>query len=330
MTLAWSAFVLGAAISLATSWLLVTRLERLGARFGLSEALLGVVAALAADAPEITSAVTALAHHQRSVGAGVVIGSNIFNLAALLGLGAVVTGVVSLHRRVILLGGAVAVWIALCTLAVTCGLIAVGAGLALAGGVLAVYVVVLGLPHARLAGRGPRHWRTWIVRAVEEEEIELEEAIQPRRGQPVDALVAVVALVVVVVASVAMEQGATTLGHHFRVSNAVIGGVVLAIVTSLPNAVAAVHLATRGRGAAALSTALNSNNVNAVAGLLVPGLFLGLATRSAAGTLTAGWYVGLTVLTLALAYRGRGLRRMSGAVIIGGYVVFVAVLVALT
>jgi len=73
------------AVSLATSYLLVTRLERIGERLGLSEALLGMVAALAADAPEITSAVTALAHHQQKVGAGVIIGSNVFNLAALIG-----------------------------------------------------------------------------------------------------------------------------------------------------------------------------------------------------------------------------------------------------
>ena len=85
-------FFLGAAISLATSYLLVTRLERIGDRLGLSEALLGMVAALAADAPEITSAVTALAAHQEKVGAGVIIGSNVFNLAALLGLGALVAG----------------------------------------------------------------------------------------------------------------------------------------------------------------------------------------------------------------------------------------------
>ena len=103
------AFVLGAAASLATSWVLVVRLERVGGRLGLSEALLGMVAALAADAPEITASVTALSHHQETIGAGVVIGSNVFNLAALLGLGAVVAGRIGLHRRVVLLGGAIAV-----------------------------------------------------------------------------------------------------------------------------------------------------------------------------------------------------------------------------
>jgi Ca2+/Na+ antiporter len=44
------AFLAGALVSLATSWVLVTRLERVGERLGLSEALLGIVAALAAGA----------------------------------------------------------------------------------------------------------------------------------------------------------------------------------------------------------------------------------------------------------------------------------------
>src|SRR5277367_637055 len=126
------AFLAGALISLATSWVLVSRLERVGERLGLSEALLGLVAALAADAPEITASVTALAHHQRAIGAGVTIGSNVFNLAALLGLGAVVAGRIGLHRRVVVLGGTVALGIATVCLLAVAGVIAAGTGLALA------------------------------------------------------------------------------------------------------------------------------------------------------------------------------------------------------
>ena len=99
MSSPWTAAVLvaAAALSLGASAVLVVRLERLGARLGLSEALLGLVAALAADTPEVTSAVTALAHGQHDVGTGVVLGSNAFNLAALIGLGAVVAGGIKLH-----------------------------------------------------------------------------------------------------------------------------------------------------------------------------------------------------------------------------------------
>jgi cation:H+ antiporter len=109
----------------------------------------------------------------------------------------------------------------------------------------------------------------------------------------------------------------------------VVGGLLLAVITSLPNAVAAVYLAAKGRGAAALSTALNSNALNVVAGLLVPAVWLGLGRPQAQGMLIAGWYVGLTACTLALAYAGRGLSRLSGSVVIGGYLAFVAVLLVI-
>lgn len=45
-----------------------------------------------------------------------------------------------------------------------------------------------------------------------------------------------------------------------------------------------------------------------------------------AGLLVAIWYAGLTALALAFAYRGRGLGRPPGAVIITGYLAFVSAL----
>jgi cation:H+ antiporter len=322
------AFALGAVVSLAVSWVLVSRLERVGERLGLSEALLGMVAALAADAPEITASITALSQHQKAIGAGVVIGSNVFNLAALLGIGAVVAGFIALHRRVVLLGGAVAVWVALVCLGAVEGVLTAAVAMVVALLVLVPYVVVLARSGS---GTGwlplPARGREWLRSAVDEEEMELEVAIRPPRGRPVDAVVALVALIVVVAASITMERGASTLGRHFHIPDAVVGGLVLAAVTSLPNAVAAVHLARLGRGAAALSTALNSNNLNVLVGLLVPGVILGL---SAPGTVTVGGYVALTVLTLVLAYRARGLGRWAGLTIIAGYAVFVGWLVAVS
>ena len=117
-------FLLSAAVSLAASWLLVSRLEALAGRAGLSEGMLGLVAALAADAPEITAAVSALAHHQTHVGAGITLGSNVFNLAALLGLGAAVAGRIALHRKVIVFSGVVALWVAAVAVLVVTGLLA--------------------------------------------------------------------------------------------------------------------------------------------------------------------------------------------------------------
>ncbi len=324
----FAVFCLGAAVSLATSYLLVTRLERIGERLGLSEALLGMVAALAADAPEITSAVSALAAHQEKVGAGVIIGSNVFNLAALLGLGALVAGRIALHRKVVMLGGTVGLWVAVICLVTTTGSIPPGAGLAAVLAVLLPYLVLLGAGQARL-GRLPvaRRWADWLAVAIHQEEQELGEIIHPAHGRRRDVLVAGAALAVVVAASVAMERSATSLGTHFGVPQIITGGVVLAGVTSLPNAVAAVYLAARGRGAAMLSTTLNSNTLNVTAGLLLPATITGL-TPSVHSVLIAVWYLGLTAVSMAVTYRDGGVRRATGVLIIGSYLVFLGSLLA--
>jgi cation:H+ antiporter len=319
------AFVLAAVVSLATSWLLVSRLERIGARFGLSEALLGMLAAFAADAPEITASVTALAGHHARIGAGVVIGSNVFNLAALLGVSAMVAGEIRLHRRVIVLEGTVALLIATLCLGVVLGGPGPGVGLLVAACVLVPYLFVSGVSSQRLGSLGlPQGWVRWLSEAVVEEGQELEPAIHPSRAGARDVAVAVLATAVVVGASVAMELTASTFGTRHHVPQIVIGALVLAGVTSLPNAVSALYLAVRGRGAATLSIALNSNALNVTAGLLLPGVLVGLGAPSGQGTLVASWYLALTVLTLVCAYAGSGLRRAHGALIIGGYLAFVA------
>ena len=195
----------------------------------------------------------------------------------------------------------------------------------LAVAVLVVYLLVLGTEGRGLRGvRLPRRWQAWLRSAVTEEEIELEDAIRPSRGRWPDVVIAVAALVTVVVASVTMERAAISLGTRYGVPQIITGGLVLAAVTSLPNAVAAVYLAGRGRGAATLSTALNSNTLNVVAGLLLPGALIGLGAPSGQAGLVTAWYAGLSLAVLALAYRHRGLHRRSGAAILTAYAAFTA------
>jgi Ca2+/Na+ antiporter len=102
---------------------------------------------------------------------------------------------------------------------------------------------------------------------------------------------------------------------------------VLAAVTSLPNAVAAVYLARRGRAAATLSEALNSNTLNVLAGLLLPAALIAGPDLGAALPV-ALWYGALTAATLALALAGRGITRRSGFLIIAAYAAFMVTVVA--
>lgn len=322
-------FFASAAVSLGSSWVVVSRIERVGYRFGASEAFLGLVSALAADAPEITSSVSALMAHRDAVGAGVIVGSNVLNLAALIGVGSVVAGTIVLHRRVVLLEGVIALWVALGCGLVVAGLVAPAPGLLLVLVVLVPYASIAAFDHARWWRRWARSsaWGRWLTRALWEEELELKAVIRPRRGRPRDAVVAGAFLAVVVAASVVMERSASSLGVRLGIPGIVVGALVLAAVTSLPNMVAAIYWARRGRGTAMLTTAFNSNALNVAAGLLLPAVLLGASHRSGPETLVVVWYGGLTAAVVVLAYAARGLGRAAGWLILSGYAAFVAVLV---
>ncbi len=315
------AFALLAIGSILASSRFVIALERVGARLSLSEAALGLLAALGADTPEITSSITALVHHQRAVSVSVVLGANIFNLAALLGLGAISAGRITLHRSVVVLSALPALFVALMTLGVEHHGISRWPAAGLLLGLLVPYTLVLEAPRRVLrALRVPSALSSSIERVVRQEEHDLEGAIAPDIGRPRDFLLASGMLVIVVVASVVMERVASTVGERNHWSTFVIGGVVLAAVTSLPNAVAAIYLALRGRGAATLSTAVHSNILNVLFGLVIPALFVGVGEQTRTVSSLALCYLAITMIALAFAYVGRGLGRVTGSGIVLAYV----------
>ena len=318
------------AVALAASHYLVRSLERVAARLGLTEAMLGLVAALAANSPEISSSVTALVRGERDIGIGVILGSNVFNLAALLGLGAIVARRIRLHRDVVVVAGGVGGWAALMALAVVAGGVGPPAGLGLVLVLLLPYVAVAAVPALVSRFPVPDRWRRLVRRAIADEERELEEAIHPDPATRRDVVLAGVTLAAVVVASAGMEATGAGAGVQLGVPMIVVGGVLLAAVTSLPNAVAAVYLARRGRGAAVLSETMNSNTLNVVLGLLVPACIVGLRQPAGEGAIVAAVAVcALTACALLLAYAGHGLGRMGGWILIGGYLVYLVAILRL-
>jgi cation:H+ antiporter len=360
----------GAAVSIRASQSLVRRLDRLGAHLGLSEALIGLLTALAADAPEISSAVVALVEHNPDLGVGVILGSNVFNLAALIGLSCLVAGTIGLGRRALALSGGIALLTGGLAQAVVAR--AIAPGLALAGGatVLAAYVL--------LAAQAPERIRRWrLARRLDEplagavEELDEEHARraqserevpgqpppdQPAPGDPAidhpalgqpspdqpapgwpphgypaggrrGAWLLLPLLATVVLASAAMVQAASSLGHHLGIPTVLVGNVGLAAITSLPNVVAALHLARQGRGPALASEAFNSNALNALFGFLLPAAILGLGSGGGGGVVAAAAGLVLTLVVVALAFPRRRLTRLSGGIVVAGYALFVAALV---
>jgi cation:H+ antiporter len=310
------------ALTVSSSVVLARELDRIGERLGFSEALLGIVTALGADAPEIASAVAALVAGHEDTGVGVVVGSNVFNIAGLLGLSALIAGPVRIHPHGLALTGGVAIAVALVGALVAVGVLPGAAGLVLALLALAPYVTVSAL-HARARARLPGFLREAVVE--EQQDARRDEYARPATG--VDALAVMPALAAVVGGAYGMVTAAQSLADRWNVSDVVLGALVLAALTSIPNLIAAVRLARHGRGAACVSESLNSNNANILVGLCVPAVILGLGAASGVEIFAAWWMVGLTVVAVALGF-GKGLTRREGVVIVALYAVFVVVVAA--
>jgi Ca2+/Na+ antiporter len=194
-----------------------------------------------------------------------------------------------------------------------------GVGLILALIVLAPYVVLSAL-HERARSRLPAPLREAV--AEEQRDARRDEFSPP--ATRLDALAVVPALAAVVGGAYGMVAAAQSLGDRFDVSDIVLGALVLAALTSIPNLIAAVRLARHGRGAACVSEALNSNNANILVGLCVPALILGFGSASGIETFAALWMVGMTVVAVVLGFGG-GLTRREGGTIVALYVAFAVV-----
>lgn len=301
-------FAFSVALTLAAAALFADRLDHIGPRIGLPESLTGLLTAFAADGPEISSALIALAHGQKGVSLGIVLGSNVFNLAAMIGASAILAGSVRLGRRPLLIEASIAI-VAILLAAGAIGKL-LNPALALAGLALAL------VPYLFLVFRGATH----VPR-------------RPRRLQDpanhpplwVPVTLAALAVALIVLGSVGMVGSALSVAHRLDVPASIVGVLILATVTSLPNAFTAIRLGMDHRGAALVSETLNSNTINLGFGVIMPGVIVGLSSATGLVRFDLAWLILMTLVAVLLLMRPRGAGRLAGAGLIGLYLVFLIV-----
>ena len=131
------------------------------------------------------------------------------------------------------------------------------------------------------------------------------------------------ALLVIVAGSTVMVDTSLVLADEIGLSHLVVGLLILAVVTSLPNASTAFRLARQGRADATVSETLNSNNINLVGGILIPAAILGLGTVSSGVPADLVWLLVLTAATLGALATRSGIGRLAGAALVCAYIAFV-------
>jgi cation:H+ antiporter len=326
--IAVAAFLAALAATLGASEALVWGLSRLGLKLGLAAGLLGLITALGADAPEIASASSAVFSGARDVGVGVILGSNLFNLAALLGLPGLLVGRLTFPRLVPVADGTANLLVTVVAAGLLLGLLPARTGVALFLFVLGAYTAVLALSPRRIRRLGMPGWATrgllLLSTQIHSEDIVADVLTRGRDWLPV--LFVPAALAVIVAGSVVMVATALQLGLRWHVPGVVVGTVALASITGIPNLYAAVRLALRGDGATVVSEAFNSNTLNLVAGLGLPVVVLGAGAVAPGSGPALAWLGGLSLLAIVIPALRGGLTRGGGAIIVLAYAAFLVAL----
>jgi cation:H+ antiporter len=302
-------FLASLVVTLAAARSFAQRLDGIGTRFGLPEAVIGLLTAVAADGPEISSALVALAKGAHTTSVGVLVGSNAFNLAAMIGVSALLTGCVWLSRRDLAPEGALCAAITLIAAAVLLRWLG-----PVPGAVLTAAVIV---PYA------------WWLREAERHAPGQASGAQASSSKATHHLLGLIVVdgALIIGGSFGMVEAALTLGGRLNISQALLGVLILGPLTSLPNAATAIRLGLAGRSTALVGETFNSNAINLGIGAVVPALFVSISHPSGTAKVQVAWVVAMTAVALAMLSRRRGIRRPEAAVLLAMYAGFVLVTV---
>lgn len=306
------------ALYFGAEWL-VRGAARLARLLGTSALVIGLtVVALGTSAPELVVTGLASFREQGELAMGNIVGSNIMNIAVILGLTAVLYPIRVrsriLRREIPLMIGATVVAVLLA---------ADGA----VGRLDAVLLLAAFTGYLALAFGRPTEDVTWLER--EYEEYETAEAMTPGGESPWWD----VGLVVLGVAGLSggahlMVTSAVAIANTVGVSELVIGLTVVSIGTSLPELATVLVAAFRQEADIALGNAVGSNVFNVLAILGIASLIRPVPVPASAFTLEIPVMLAVSVALLPFAWTRLKLERWEGAVLLASYIVFTWVLFA--
>ncbi len=278
------------------------------ARLGLTPLVIGLtVVAFGTSTPELVVSVGAALQDQGAIAIGNVVGSNIGNIALILGLSALIKPP-RVQAQII----AFDVPVVIVTTIVVAAMLWNGLVGRLEGGLLfagMVVYIVLSL---------------WIARREKEPVLQEYEDAAPRRTRSlfVDILLIAAGLLLLVVGARAMVGGAVSIAENMGISETVIGLTVVAIGTSLPELATSILAAARGEGDIAVGNVVGSNIFNILGILGLSSLTRPLVGHDI-GLFSLGVMFVLSLALLPLMRTGHRVSRIEGAALVAAYVLYV-------
>jgi cation:H+ antiporter len=288
--------------------------------FGMPPLLIGmVVVGFGTSAPEMVVSALAASQGNPGLALGNAYGSNITNIALILGITAVIAPI-AVHSQVMRKELPI---LALVTLAAAWLLFDGELSRLDAAGLLVLFALLLG-------------WSIWSgMRKTDDAfatEMDAELAAHPMPIRNA-MLWLVVGLVLLIISSRVLVWGAVDLATRFGVSDLVIGLTIVAIGTSLPELASSIIAARKGEHDLALGNILGSNLFNTLAVVGIAGSIAPMAVANEVLIRDIPVMVGLTLALFVLGYGFRGpgrINRVEGVGLLAIFVGYTAYLLSTT
>lgn len=324
--------------------LFIDNLVDIGTRLGISEIILGVTAAaIGTSLPEFGSAVIASVSGNTDIGVGVVIGSNIWNIAGILGISATIAGVIKTDTKGVTRDG----------------LITLGTGLILLFFMLfgditriaAIVMIMVYIAYLWMLIRAQKDYsknesdkedkenlssieksdkeesvdKEKVTKYIPEESSETKKSIKPK-----NIIFMILGFIGLIIGCKLLVDSGTELARIAGIPAMIMGLFTLAIGTSIPELVVTLSSAVKGLHNLSLGTVLGSNTFNIMIGIGIPALIMRVPVERLSLTFDAPVMIFVTALLILLSRRGNKLTRYDGLILLSIYIIYAVTRLYLT
>ncbi len=310
MLVSVAAIILGFVLLVWGAERFVTGAAAIARNLGVSPLLIGLtIVGFGTSAPEILVSAMASIQGNPGLAIGNAVGSNIANIALILGVTAMVAPL-TVHSTT--LKREYPVLLAVCLLAL---LLMLDGDLDRMDGAILVSGLILVMFGMVRIGKASRHSDPMEI----EYEAEIPEDMPNRKA----VLWFLVGLTLLLVSSRMLVWGATNIAVAFGVSDLVIGLTIVALGTSLPELAAGITSALKREHDIALGNVIGSNMYNLLAVLPMPGLLAPGPFDAEIMTRDMPMMIGLTLIMFVMSYgfrRNGRINRFEGLLLLSAFI----------
>lgn len=279
----------------------------LAIKIGITPLIVGLtVVAFGTSAPELVVSLKAALVGNSSISLGNVIGSNIANIALILGIASLIRPLY-VHANIIMREIPIMIGVSILLIV-----------LLLDGevGFIDGLIFVLGIIVYTIAN-------IYMARKEKSSEVkeEFEEGLKSRLGVSVSIIFVVIGLVLLIVGANFFVQSAVAIAKLFNISDAIIGLTIVAIGTSLPELITSIVASYKKESDIAIGNVVGSNIFNILGILGITALIVPISSTGISN-LDLIIMVLTAILLVPISKSGMRISRIEGLFLVAGYVVY--------